>query len=74
MSDHECSRRDGDLPRWATIHEVARHIRVSSRTVQNLTGEGSLRRYGRPHQYRWDLNEVDEWVRNGTRSTKKLAD
>lgn len=45
--------------RWATVFEVAKHLRVDSSTVRRWTRDGMLRAYGTERRRLWDLNEVD---------------
>lgn len=51
---------DTVVSRWATKEEVARHLRVSVKTVQRMTARGDLvaHQVG-PRLIRYDLTHID---------------
>lgn len=52
-----------ELPKWLTVRELAQHLRIAPGTVRNWVSAGVI-----PHHHirgvvRFDLNEVEQWVR-----------
>ena len=58
---------------WVTTDEVMRHLQIkSANTITRLIREGMpAHRVGKG--YRFDLHEVDEWVRTYSRWSARVA-
>lgn len=51
---------------WMTRRELAQYVRVSYLSLVNLGKQGRLPpEYRILHQYLYNRDEVDEWIRNG---------
>ena len=50
--------------RWASIHETAEYLRITTRTVRQMEADGRITVYRlSPRIVRCDLNEVDAMMR-----------
>jgi excisionase family DNA binding protein len=48
---------------WATVKQVAEHLQLSEATVYSMARSGEIPAKKIGSQWRFDLVEVDDWVR-----------
>lgn len=52
-----------DLVKWCTMDEVAKHLGLSRDTILKLIKENGLPSSKIGGKWRFDLHEVDKWVK-----------
>lgn len=52
--------------KYSTVSEVARYLRVNSKTVYRMLEDGRLPARKIGHQWRIDMSELDEWTQRTT--------
>lgn len=51
--------------RWLSVDEIANHLGVKRDTIYRWISERNLPSHKIGRLWKFKLNEVDEWVRNG---------
>ena len=57
------------LTPWGTCEDVARHLKVAAGTVRNWAAAGIIPCHRFRRVLRFDLMEVEDWVRSGAVSS-----
>ena len=51
--------------RWASIDEVAEHIKVHKDTIRLWIKESKIPAHKVGRQWRFKISEIEEWIRSG---------
>jgi len=51
------------IAKWLTIEQVADYLQVSKEKVYKLCQRGKMPAYKLGGQWRFDRNEIDQWLR-----------
>lgn len=52
---------------WLTLEEAAKHLKIGKSTIYRLAREGDLPAHRMGRVWRFDAEELDEWIRQGGR-------
>lgn len=55
----------GDIERWMSLEEIAKHLGVSKDTIRAWIKKGTIPYHKIGRQYKFRLSEVDAWVESG---------
>ncbi len=50
---------------WLTLEEAARHLKIGKSTIYRLAREGDLPAHRIGRVWRFDAEELDDWLRQG---------
>lgn len=51
--------------KWMTIMEIAEYLKVSRETILNWINKKNMPAHKAGKLWRFDMNEVDEWIKTG---------
>lgn len=51
--------------RWLTVEQIADHLQVSKETIYRWLDKNVIPAHKIGRQWRFQIKEVDDWVRNG---------
>ena len=54
--------------KWVNLEDIADHLSVSTDTVRNWIKDGKLPFYKAGKRYKFNISEVDAWLRDGKNS------
>ncbi len=49
---------------WLTLEEAAKHLKIGKSTIYRLAREGDLPAHRMGRVWRFDVDELDAWVKN----------
>jgi excisionase family DNA binding protein len=55
-----------ELFKWYTLDDIAEHLALSRDTIIKLVKNDEFPAHRVGNKYRFDIDEVDNWVRNST--------
>jgi excisionase family DNA binding protein len=50
---------------WLTLEEAAKHLKIGKSTIYRLAREGDLPAHRMGRVWRFDAEELDEWMKQG---------
>ncbi|MBU1318827.1 MAG: helix-turn-helix domain-containing protein [candidate division Zixibacteria bacterium] len=50
---------------WLTLEEAAKHLKIGKSTIYRLAREGDLPAHRMGRVWRFDAEELDEWLKSG---------
>ncbi|MBK24684.1 MAG: excisionase [Halobacteriovorax sp.] len=57
-----------DLDRWLSVEEIANYLGVSKESIYRWLESRKMPAHKVGRQWKFKVNEVDEWVKNGDAS------
>lgn len=57
-----------DLDRWLSVEEIANYLGVSKESIYRWLESRKMPAHKVGRQWKFKINEVDEWVKNGDAS------
>jgi len=56
---------------WLTLEEAAKHLKIGKSTIYRLAREGDLPAHRMGRVWRFDVDELDAWVKNSHQTKKR---
>lgn len=60
--------------KWLSMNEICEYLHISRDTVKNWINKEGMPAHQKGRLWRFDVNEVDEWMKNNDTSSKSDAD
>lgn len=61
-----------ETERWLSVEEIAAHLGISKETIYRWLERGRIPAHKVGKQWRFQIEEVNEWVRRGEASDESL--
>lgn len=62
-----------DAKRWLTVEQISDHLQVSKETIYRWLDKGHIPAHKIGRQWRFQIDEVDEWIRKGGATENRRA-
>jgi len=59
---------------WLTLDEAAKHLKMGKSTIYRLARNGNLPAHKAGRVWRFDMDEIDQWLKNGANNSEQPSD
>lgn len=72
LLDNGCEVIEMQDNKWLSMNDVCKYLHISRDTVMNWIKKEGMPAHRKGRLWRFDINEVDEWMKNS--ETKNITD